>query len=150
MPGREGGGGEARPGVLLLRAARDQCVLKLWGLTPNLAHTQTHHRVTHTPYSSSHHWAGMCLQHVTEQQHSLDTLYHPAAPLMYQLPALLNPLPLLALPVRSAGTVEFLVDEDTKKFYFLEVNTRLQVSRTQDRTCVFAPRGGVRKGGWCV
>ena len=31
------------------------------------------------------------------------------------------------LKYESAGTVEFLVDENTKEFWFLEVNTRLQV-----------------------
>jgi acetyl/propionyl-CoA carboxylase alpha subunit len=32
-----------------------------------------------------------------------------------------------AAAYRSAGTVEFIFDEDDRAFYFLEVNTRLQV-----------------------
>jgi 3-methylcrotonyl-CoA carboxylase alpha subunit len=32
-----------------------------------------------------------------------------------------------AVSYRSAGTIEFVVDDDTKEFFFLEMNTRIQV-----------------------
>ena len=42
------------------------------------------------------------------------------------------------LRYESAGTVEFIVDVDTAKFYFLEVNTRIQVEHpiTEETTGV--------------
>jgi acetyl-CoA carboxylase, biotin carboxylase subunit len=48
-------------------------------------------------------------------------------------PAIINRLQSAAIEIAksvnysSVGTVEFLVDMDTKKFYFIEMNTRLQV-----------------------